>query len=97
MKIVITIIVFVLIGCKAYAQTLEVDSSVTSKYRIVKVTKTPESQVIQEPEEDKGFGDMLLSLGDGFIKRLKYRFNLEGVEEKVNKFKKDKPEKDSGG
>lgn len=66
-------------------------------------TKVVEKALIEKTEEkDKkqkkaGFGDSLLSLGKGFLERLKYRFNLEAVEEKVEKtqekFKKkeDKP------
>ena len=97
MKTVFAIIVLVLLSFGSQAQTLEIDSSVTSKYKIVKVS--PSSEIPSEPanNEDKGFGDLVMSLGEGFIKRLKYRFNLEGVEEKVNKFKKKPTDEDSGG
>ncbi len=38
-------------------------------------------------KKKEGFGETLVSLGKGFLDRLKYRFNLEAIEEKVGNTK----------
>ena len=92
---VLLLILFLFVIQVGYSQTFEVDTSVTSKYRIVKTApeqeSPPEDQTLAPEKEDKGIGDVLFSLGEGFINRLKYRFNLdEAIEEKSKKYKKGK-------
>ena len=81
----------------AQAQESDGDSTATSNSTqvIQKPTKTDKPK---EPKKE-GFGESLVSMGKGFLQRLKYRFNLEAVEKKVgktqDKFKK-KDEKKGG-
>ena len=72
------------------AQDVKTDSTKSTVNKEVIV----DSRVKEEPtkkavkKEKEGFGETLLTLGRGFMDRLKYRFNLEAVEKKVEKFKK---------
>ncbi len=91
---ILLVISFLFVAHLCQSQTIEIDTIVTSKYKIVKASP-PEEQTaedapsIENQKEDKNFGDLLISLGEGFINRLKYRFNLdEAIEEKSKKYKK---------
>ena len=82
----------------ANAQEAKTDSTETTITKVIE-TNNQESQERQDPpkketkKEKEGFGETLLSLGKGFMERLKYRFNLEAIENKVEKFKKKEDKK----
>ena len=61
--------------------------NVITKTRTLELAKKDEENesVKAKKKEKEGFGDTLLSLGKGFLERLKYRFNLEAVENKLEK------------
>lgn len=84
---------FLLISVSSVAQEANADSTKTEKTKTVVLT----SEKIEKPDEKKkeGFGDTLLSLGKGFLERLKYRFNLEAVENKVEKAQQKLKKKES--
>lgn len=71
----------------ANAQDAKADSTESPIAKIIKTEKEeqPDPPKTEAKEEKEGFGDTLLSLGKGFLERLKYRFNLEAVENKVEK------------
>ena len=74
------------------AQKIVVDSSFANAYK-----KTPGTSVKEQPdtEEEKieSFGDLVGKIGEGIWTRLKYRLNLEGVQESLEA----KKEKYTGG
>jgi len=76
------ILVFSFLSHFALGQEVEKDSSVLVKKEI-KIEQT-ENQPKQKKKKH-GIGETFLSLGKGFLNRLKYRFNLEAVENKIEK------------
>ncbi|MEL6559310.1 MAG: hypothetical protein AAFQ94_14060 [Bacteroidota bacterium] len=102
MKYTFLFILFLSSAIVANAQEAKADSTETTITKVIE-TDNQDSQEKQDPpkkevkKEKEGFGDTLLSLGKGFMERLKYRFNLEAVENKVEKaqqkFKKKEDKK----
>lgn len=101
MKFLVPFLIMTFLSLGALAQDSSGDSTSTSeKTEVVQPSDTKKKPDPKDPKKGKkakkdGFGDSLLSLGKGFLERLKYRFNLEAVEEKVEKtqkqFKKKTP------
>jgi len=87
LRFVIPIVVFLFVSIGSVAQESTADSTTVAatKEDVAKTKKKPDTK--KEKKKD-GFGDTLLSLGKGFLERLKYRFNLEAVEQKVQKTQK---------
>ena len=73
------------------AQKIVVDSSFANAYK-----KTPNTTVKEQPpveEKIESFGNLVEKIGEGIWTRLKYRLNLEGVQESLEA----KKEKYTGG
>ncbi len=81
MKIVFTILFFSLISLVAKAQTEDKDGSHNPNKTELDVSPQTDEDSIDK--DKKGVGDLLLTLGEGFLDRLKYRFNLGGLENKI--------------
>ena len=85
-------ICFIGFGIQASAQKIVVDSSFANAYK-----KSPNTMLLEQPpvEEEKieSFGDLVEKIGEGIWTRLKYRLNLEGVQESLEA----KKEKYTGG
>ena len=74
-----------------YSQNTEADTTIVSSQKKKEIENTSPKKVKKKKE---GFGESLLSLGKGFLDRLKYRFNLEAIEEKVENTKEKLKKKD---
>ena len=81
------------IGYSASAQKIVVDSSFASAYKKAEVNKEQQMAAPAEEEKVESFGDLVGKIGEGIWKRLKYRLNLEGVQESLEA----KKEKFTGG
>ena len=78
-----------------YGQHIVIDSVQSSQYKMPPKTAA-ETETIAE--DDKSFMGLVVKLGDGLLNKLKRRFNLDGLVEKIdntkNKVKDTFSEKD---
>ncbi|MEL7144794.1 MAG: hypothetical protein AAFO69_00390 [Bacteroidota bacterium] len=94
MKFLIPFLFMTLLSLSSVAQDSTGDSTTVVVKAETEAIKKEKPEKVGKGKKD-GFGESLLSLGKGFLERLKYRFNLEAVEEKVEKTQKRFKKKDN--